>query len=137
MIYFKPFLPKEILLDTIILLISIFVIEIGLLYWWNFVFRFQYHQILYFFAPFLYILSKFVIFFWFKMFLFSDNVLLFPIKTIFSNDSIASLLLIPLRWLAWLIWNWFLQTNLLSGNFAGRKFRESGLSRNFPDFAGN
>ena len=31
--YLKPFLPKETLLDTTILLISIFFVEIGLLYW--------------------------------------------------------------------------------------------------------
>ena len=44
--YLKRFLLKETLLDTTILLISIFFIEIGLLNSENVVFRFQYHQIL-------------------------------------------------------------------------------------------
>ena len=33
--YLKSSLPKEILLDTTVLLIYILSIEIGLLYWWN------------------------------------------------------------------------------------------------------
>ena len=42
--YLNPFLPKETLLDTTILLIAIFFIEIG--FGEFFVFRFQYYQIL-------------------------------------------------------------------------------------------
>ena len=36
--YLHPFLPKEILWDTTISLITIFFTEIGLSCWWNFCF---------------------------------------------------------------------------------------------------
>ena len=60
--YLNPFLPKETLLDATILLISIFSVEVDLYVGEIFVFRFQYHQILYFF-PFLYMFSKLLIYF--------------------------------------------------------------------------
>ena len=51
---FKPFLPKETLLDTIILLVSTSYIKIAFFGGGeSYVFQFQYHQTLYFY-PFLY-----------------------------------------------------------------------------------
>ena len=64
--YLKPLnillATKQTLLDTPILLISIFFTEQVFYIGENFVYRFQYHQILYLFFSFLYIISKFFVF---------------------------------------------------------------------------
>ena len=90
------FYQKRPLLDTTILLISVFLIEIDPICWWNFCFWILISpNFIIVFTSFIYAFKSFYIFLIYNFALFY-NVPLFSIKSVFSNKFIASFLLFKL-----------------------------------------